>query len=160
VTLATRIGFEEYTDPLKLHQWVNKVLLQAVNPVYTVTGPEGIESSYGLGAYDHSTVRNRVAQGFDALVSTHHNEGQPVVWSDSDDPEDLEYYAEFPELRVYVVFDTAYGFRGPRNETCTDLHNSYITKMLTEFHDLTLWWQNEYTGDWFKGADGLDEFRS
>lgn len=61
---------------------------------------------------------------------------------------------------IEVTFDTAYGWRGPSGESCSDLHARLI-RAVGQWCDrkgLPWKWQNEFTGEWHDGTDGLDEF--
>lgn len=61
---------------------------------------------------------------------------------------------------MVLSFDTAYGHKGPNGEGCADLHRKYIEVLhvYAQRKGLQLKWQNEFTGEWFDGLDGLDAF--
>lgn len=63
---------------------------------------------------------------------------------------------------IEVTFDTAYGYRGPGGETCSQLHANLIARLgaWLDRRGLPWKWQNEYTSEWFDGYDGLSEFAS
>lgn len=162
MTLSTLVGFEEYTDPQEFHDWINRELLGAPYAKYDVIGPEGkyLTSTY---RYGHNTVMNEPSQGLDAWAITHHNNGEVIDWGEGDD-EMTAYHEEMnrPTLSVYVDFDTAYGYRSESGGGCTDLHRDYICRIIDEYatpRGLTVWWQNEYTGEWHKDIEGLVDFR-
>lgn len=60
---------------------------------------------------------------------------------------------------IEVTFDTAYGYR-ENGESCSDLHARLVTALgqWLDAKGLPWKWQNEYTGEWFDGYDGLDDF--
>lgn len=163
MTLSTLVGFEEYTDPQEFHDWINRELLWAPHAQFDLNGPEGNE----WGSWQN-TIVNRPSQGLDAWAITHHNNGEVIEWesylAEGEEPEDE---ALEPALRVYVDFDTAYGYRkfdpvtGERMG-CTDLHREFICRIIDEYatpRNLTVWWHNEFTGEWFKDIAGLVDFR-
>lgn len=158
MTLSTLVGFEEYTDPQEFHDWINRELLWAPSARFDVYGPKGTEHGYW-----QNTIANQPSQGLDAWAITHHNNGEVIEWEshlvEGEEPHDV---AEEPDLRVYTDFDTAYSYRDNRGFDCTDLHRYYITRIIDEYatpRDLTVWWQNEYTGEWHKDIEGLVDFR-
>ena len=61
---------------------------------------------------------------------------------------------------IEVTFDTAYGYRGPDGESCSQLHARLIAQLgaWLDRKGLPWKWQNEYSGEWFDGYDGLAEF--
>ena len=61
---------------------------------------------------------------------------------------------------MMLSFDTAYSYRDSEGRGCNDLHRSYIEVLhaYTQRKGLLFKWQNEYTGEWHDGLDGLDEF--
>lgn len=63
---------------------------------------------------------------------------------------------------IEVTFDTAYGYHGANGETCSQLHARLIAQLgaWLDKRDAPWKWQNEYTGEWFDGYDGLAEFAS
>lgn len=168
MTLSTLVGFEEHTDPLEFHVWCITNLLNAPDAKFDVIGENGkaLTDTY---RYGHNTIMNEPSQGLDAWLITHHNNGAVIDWGEPEDEEMAEYYKEInrPTLSVYADFDTAYGFHGLDRTTgriigCTDLHRGYIARIIDEYaapRGLTVWWQNEYTGEWHKDIEGLVDFR-
>jgi hypothetical protein len=61
---------------------------------------------------------------------------------------------------IEVTFDTAYGYRSDSGEGCSQLHARLVAQLGKWLDQLALpWkWQNEYTGEWFDGYNGLSEF--
>lgn len=61
---------------------------------------------------------------------------------------------------MVLSFDSSYGHRGPDGESCSDLHRKYIEVLhaYVTRKGLLIKWQNEFTGEWFDGLDGLDDF--
>ena len=80
--------------------------------------------------------------------------------SETDDPELVDwdndlYYV--PRSHICMSFDTAYGYRGPNGEGCSDLHQnilrslaSYVTSHGGEFI-----WKDEYTGEWHTDTESI-----
>lgn len=142
MTLSTLVGFQGQVDPEELHAWVNTHLLNEPDAI--------IDRLWS----QENTIANRGWQGFNAWVITHHNNGELFIWDVYDD----EDGATGPDVHAYVDFDTAYGYRGPDGEDCNTLHATYIVRLFNEFatpRGLKLFWQNEYTGEWFEGITRL-----
>lgn len=61
---------------------------------------------------------------------------------------------------IEVSFDTAYGYTGPNGESCSDLHARLVRAVgaWCDRKGLPWKWQNEFTGEWHHGTDGLAEF--
>jgi hypothetical protein len=161
MTLSTNVLLSEYHEPRPLLDWINENLLQI--------DPSDIEES-------ETNIRNRIMQGFSAIVDIDHKKGETFAGSKYGDINDYkrEYYEsdeefqaaldEFKEVeegyqasRMHIDFDTAYGYQGPNGEGCSELHASFIFK-LREYlpESTTIRWQNEFTGDWYVDLDGLE----
>lgn len=111
-------------------------------------------------------IGNPIGMGLCALLDVTYGQDGPLVhrcWSwchehecdkDEDSPRQNGWSA------TIVSFDTAYSYRGENGESCSDLH-ARLVRALGQWLDargLPWKWQNEYTGEWFDGYDGLDEF--
>jgi len=75
-------------------------------------------------------------------------------YADSENPTDNGWAA------IDVTFDTAYGYRGENNESCSDLHARLVSALgaWLDARGLPWKWQNEYTGEWSDRFDNLDAF--
>lgn len=113
------------------------------------------KSHYGSGWH----YMNEPGQGFNAWLSVYYNpDGQlseKDVWIEDDGDRWLDQKA----CTVMVNFDTGYAYRDDFGG-CADLHGRYIVALnrWAEDHGATLEWQNEFTGEYFKGLDGLADF--
>jgi hypothetical protein len=80
--------------------------------------------------------------------------------------EHLAWIAANPTMNgwatVEVTFDTAYGYADENGERCNQLHARYIAQLgaWLDRRGIPWKWQNEYTGEWFDGYNGLAEFSS
>lgn len=61
---------------------------------------------------------------------------------------------------IEVTFDTAYGYVADDGTRCTQLHARYVAQFgaWLDKRGAPWRWQNEYTGEWFDGYDGLRDF--
>lgn len=90
--------------------------------------------------------------------------GGEYEWTQQDIDEHTEYVANDPTQNgwgaIEVTFDTAYSYRSDSGEGCSQLHARLVAQLGKWLDDKALpWkWQNEYTGEWFDGYDGLAEF--
>ena len=72
-------------------------------------------------------------------------------------------FAEFDvpgsEHCLRVHWDTAYGYRGPENQSCSDLHAWLIleTGLWCERRNLRYRWDNEYSGEWYHSIMDVHE---
>lgn len=111
-------------------------------------------------------IANPMGIGLPALLEIQYGADGPMIhrcdsFCDSgctdvqgDDPRDNGWAA------IEVSFDTSYGYRGPDGEGCSDLHARLVRAVgqWCEQRGLPWKWQNEFTGEWFNGMDGLDQF--
>lgn len=87
-----------------------------------------------------------------------------VPADDPEDPDEVDHVKSTPTKNgwaaIEVTFDTAYGYRGPDGESCSDLHARLVTALgqWCDARGLPWKWQNEYTGEWHDQYDGLAEF--
>ena len=98
------------------------------------------DDGYGDGVY-----RNVPGQGLPALLWLYYG---------LDGPRDNEGVEETPPHVIAVHVDTPYGFEGG-----PDLHAWFVRELGAHLDDMgaVWWWQQEYTGAWFRGADRLEE---
>lgn len=153
MTLNTRVRIKNPVNVRALHDWANQELLKARDPRFDVR---------------ETSIANAPGQGFDAWLITEHNNGRPfefVAWSeDPEDQEDVEVdrerFASSPAGYVDLTFDTAYGYRDELGRGCSALHADYIVRIAAHAAELgvEIAWNNEFTGEWHDGVDGLDQF--
>jgi hypothetical protein len=119
-------------------------------------------------SFDHTESRwsdgqwiymNDPGQGFDAWLSVHHRTDGPLATEDVWVDDDGYRYLDQKACTVMVNFDTAYGYQD-RLGGCASLHGRYIVMLdrWAKDHGATLEWRNEFTGEFFKGLDGLEDF--
>jgi len=159
MTLSTNIYILDPVDPHEVFNFINENLLKVENP-RTKEGP----SEW----YDDKEVIhlvNEVGQGFDAWLMTQYRAGDKPLYAE-DQYDDYSSEGEEPDLHLVtpacymsIDFDTAYGYQSPVGG-CADLHSLYIVAL----HDwlaekgVRIKWQNEFTGEYFDGLDGLEDF--
>ncbi|MBF4603724.1 hypothetical protein [Curtobacterium sp. VKM Ac-2884] len=158
MTLNTRVRIKSPVNARALHDWANQELLKVKNPQFDVR---------------ETSIANAPGQGFAAWLITEHNGGKPFEFQPSL-PVGSDFWNEFPdELAnerahfdaepggyVDLTFDTAYSFRDDRGRGCADLHADYIVRTAAHAAELgvQIAWNNEFTGQWHDGIDGLDQF--
>jgi hypothetical protein len=159
MTLSTDIYLTGNVDPHEVFDFCNK-LIGADNPVFTDE-----ESDYGPTG--RRRIMNAPGQGFPAWLSVSYRKGGPLaaedVWVEDGDisTEDGSVYRWLDQkaCTVEINFDTGYSYRDEFGG-CSDLHGRYITmiNLWAEERGIALEWQNEFSGEYFKGTDGLREF--
>jgi hypothetical protein len=177
MTLNTKVAVGKPTDVRKIFDFCNQLL----NAPGTVEWSEGDCDGHRAG---QSEIYNRPMQGLPAWLWIYHGSrvhehdewcdsevgpakwddtGQHVVTQDEVDQHVAEVAAD-PTMNgwaaIEVTFDTAYGYRGDGGESCSDLHARLLTALgqWLDARDLPWKWQNEFTGEWHDGIDGLAEF--
>lgn len=78
----------------------------------------------------------------------------------ADPDDDYAYVYYVPKSYIRLDFDTAYGYRGPNNEGCSDLHGRIVTRLAEIVTAMggEYAWQDEYTGEWFTDLDHIPDF--
>lgn len=112
---------------------------------------------------------NTIGQGLCALMDVHYGPDGPmkrecycdelVDFPEAEPGEDRRCSGcQAPEAFVEVSFDTAYSYTGPFGG-CGDLHSALVDRLgaWCDERGLSWSWQNEFTGEWHVGRDGLDE---
>jgi hypothetical protein len=153
----TKVGLRGDVDARDLFLWINTHLLNAESPLFVEHGPS---------VSGDCSFRNRPGQGFSAWLDVTHRNGEEIVYLPEDttgwDQDDIDYHSEYPTgVRAMASFDTAYGYRGPNGEGCSMLHAAFIAALIERYaspRGLSVVWQNEFTGEWHEGTDGLNEF--
>lgn len=110
---------------------------------------------------------NTLGQGLPALMDVKYGADGPLkrdCYCDEDRTDDVApdwkcAYCRAPEAFVEVSFDTAYSYKTPSGLGCGDLHAALVDALgaWCDSRGLTWHWQNEFTGEWHEGRDGLSE---
>lgn len=151
MTLSTYVYLTGDIDPHELFNACNK-LIGAVDPVFH-------DEDCKYGPKGRKSIENIPGQGFPAWLTVYYRPDAPLtaedVWVDDGTSRWLDQKA----CSVEVNFDTGYGYRDSYGG-CADLHGRYIVALnrLAEDRGLKLEWRNEFTGEYFEGTDGLDDF--
>ena len=166
MTLSTNIYILDPVDPMEVFNFVNKYLLKVENPRFNhapATSYQKDEKGEWNEVEDPEIMdlSNNVGQGFDAWFISKYRKNGPLYTEDQiDDDEDyVEPYLMDPACFMKLDFDTAYGY-SDKLGGCSQLHSRYIVAL----HDwlatkgVRIKWQNEFTGEYHDGLDGLDEF--
>jgi hypothetical protein len=155
MTLSTNIYILDPVDPLEVFNFVNKYLLNAENPRFK-------HEPYKWGNDPEiMTLSNEGGQGFDAWFMSKYRKGGPLYTEDQIDEEDYdEPYLTDPACFMKLDFDTAYGYNVPGIGGCSQLHSRYIVALHAWLaaKGVRIKWQNEFTGEYHDGLDGLEEF--
>lgn len=127
-----------------------------------------------LGKWSYS---NDPGQGLCAWLIVYYDKSGPQISSeayaecdeDCNLPEN-KYYDEDSDLCdkthnyrrprwVTVSFDTSYGYSGPNNEGCGDLHAELVAKLgqFLDYKGVNWIWENEFTGEFHRGYDRLTD---
>ena len=106
------------------------------------------------------TIANEPDQGLKAWLMIHYRPDGPLHpetshWDDCDPA--CDYLPHLTPRYLEVSFDTAYGYRG-REGGVGDLHAWLVLETGRWLNERGVRWQwrNEFTGDVFDGADGLE----
>jgi hypothetical protein len=171
MTLSTYLAATVTEDVARVAEelyQVNREMLGTPDAVEPIRGPEEYDGP-GVRRIDH-----RPGIGLPAwLLMNYRAEGSKAIpftpdsdWEyEGDELEEERRYHERDPWRngtasIQVNWDTAYSYRGPHGESCSDLHALYIEhvgRWLDE-RGIDWHWKNEYTGEWHHGRDGLAEF--
>jgi hypothetical protein len=103
---------------------------------------------------DGKALMNKIGQGLPSMLIVEYGPDGPLPASD--DP----HFGPPTQAALSVNFDTAYGYKTATGAGCADLH-AWLVRELGAWLDRRghKWmWQNEFTGEWFNGSDGLDAF--
>lgn len=111
-------------------------------------------------------TNTKVGIGLNAWCFMHHNtDGSEIPLDDDEtsdiDREDLEVGQFFvPQSFIRLAFDTVYGYRGPNNEGCSDLHGRIVTRLAEIVTSMggEYAWHDEYEGKWYTDLDHIPDF--
>lgn len=169
MTLSTNIYILDPVDPMEVFNFCNTHLLKAENPLVDHKPDTNWdrETKTWIDDPEVMDLSNRVGQGFDAWLLTTYRKNGPLYiedqydeYEDEDEEDGIHRYLTDPACFMKLDFDTAYGYSVPGIGGCSDLHARYIIAL----HDwlatkgVRIKWQNEFTGEYFDGLDGLEEF--
>lgn len=128
--------------------------------------PESVEPEREVGVGGVNRIDHRPGIGLPAWLLTSYRPGGPSRVPDGEDWDKYEREARDEDPfdngwgSIQINFDTAYSYRGPNGEGCSQLHALYITALARSFEELGLdWkWRDEYQGEWYDKLDHVDEF--
>lgn len=157
MTLNTSIFLTGPVDAHELQRFVNTVLLKAPDAETKDEPDTDWQTKEPTGTW---SLDNLPGQGFDAwMMITYRPDGELATEDVWDDDDGYRWLAQ-KKCTVEISFDTPYGGRSRDGLDCTTLHSAYIVALFhwAQERGITLEWQNEYTGDYFEGLNGLEDF--
>lgn len=109
------------------------------------------EGSFKYGPPGAVCRNTKVGIGLNAWCFMYYNaDGSMISLTDEND------------IRTFIRldFDTAYGYRGPGGESCSQLHGRIVTYLAGAVTALggEYIWQDEYTGEWYTDLSYVPEF--
>jgi hypothetical protein len=165
VTLDTRVAIGAPTDVRELFAFCQRL----------VDTPSGVDAQV-----NERSIGNPPGIGADAWLIVYHGGDGPLPVHEHDKwcatelggewnhtQEDIDEHASVANdptengwAVIEVSFDTAYGYKGPSGESCSDLHARIVTALgqWLDAKGLPWKWKNEYSGEWFDRFDQLDQF--
>ena len=159
MTLSTDIYLTGNVNAREVFDFCNK-LIGAEDPVFT-------DEELDYGPKGRRSISNEPGQGFPAWLTVYYRPDVPLaaedVWVEDKDvwTEDgsIHRWLDQKACTVEVNFDTGYFYRDEFGG-CSDLHGRYITmlNLWAEARQIDLEWRNEYSGEYYKGTDGLKDF--
>lgn len=151
MTLSTNIYLTGNVDAREVFDFCNK-LIGAEKPRFT-----NEESQWVPGMW---VLMNAPGQGYPAWLSVTYRKDGPLATQDVWVTEEDGYrFLDQKACSVEVNFDTGYSYRDEFGGS-SDLHGRYITmlNLWAEERGIELGWKNEFSGEYFKGTDGLQDF--
>lgn len=169
MTLNTK--FYITTDGIDPHTVWN-ALLDMVEPADTLLDRNlytEVSDAPSWGPKGAIRTNTKVGIGLNAWCFMWHNTDGSAITLDRDqtdderkaDPDDDYAYVYYvPKSYIRLAFDTAYGYRGPHDEGCSDLHGRIVTYLAGIVTVLggEYAWQDEYTGEWFTDLSHVPYF--
>lgn len=140
MTLNTKIFIEEAMDP----EEVFGIFLEHI---------KGDVAEPKIDRSEPGRIMSACGQGLDAWLWVTWNPDGATMGGEDEYPDD-EVFAPRPTHRVHVSMDTGYGYNRD-GQTCGQLHAKAIALAAPRLTG-RWWWQNEYTGDIYRGTNGLD----
>lgn len=149
MTLDTKIGLMAPVPLESLRDRCNELLGAAD------AKPMGPEAWYSETRWVYGNAGN---QGLPAWLMIYYSPDGPLP-EEEDRDEIEEQYRNPTGMVMEVSFDTAYGYRGPNGSGCGDLHAWLVSELGAWLDERRVpWcWQNEFSGEWFFGTEGLDQ---
>lgn len=107
-----------------------------------------------------TSIRNRIGQGFPAIVAVSAGEGGSMVTPQHDadcalEDEPCTYYGHTEQHHVHVNLDTGYAYRDEHGWDCSRLH-AYVILALADWlsdKNCSVRWTNEYAGTTHDASD-------
>lgn len=152
MTLSTDVLILDPVDRNELYQFCNNLVVETSNiesrkhETYNKTSASGILNQPGQD-YSAWLHVNANADGTPVELETEHDSN----WCE----EDCDSWRCTQPYFARVNFDTAYGYQGPLNETCSMLHAQYILKISAwaAERNIRVKWVNEYKGTVHEASD-------
>ena len=133
-----------------------------INSFLVPKGRTAIVDTEGYCRDDTKYLGNAPGQQFPAWLGIRYREDGPLFAEDHyDEYDDEEPYLTSKACDFSINFDTGYGYHD-KYGGCADLHARYIIALNAWITAKggSLWWKNEYSGEYFEGLNGLEEFAS
>lgn len=162
MTLSTDLVIVDPINPKKVFDFALALLAEdfSGDPTWDYTRK-------GDGRYPASTSHyaTTCGQGLAAWLFVHHGDDGPLYLYSEEEAQ--EYREDDPAWEapacnahcVRIDWDTGYSYRNQRTgEGCGDLHARFVAtvgRWLDE-QGKRWWWNNEFTGEWFWSAEGLE----
>jgi hypothetical protein len=157
MTLSTDLVIIEPTNPRKVFDFALSLLAEDFDgePTWDYTRKGEGNPKYPASTSHYATT---CGQGLAAWLFVHHADDGPLTIAD-EYREDDEPRPPCDKHCIRIDWDTGYSYRGKNGEGCGDLHARMVATVghWLDEQGLTWWWQNEFTGEWHRGAEGLDE---
>lgn len=159
MTLTTSVAVDMPSEDSEVAAWRLYAFVREL-----VDTPSDVKPDPEPKKFGHRSIWNPPGIGLNAWVWVNYDQDIHEHGEDCEDPDEAKYLHSDPTLTGLatheVNFDTVYGYCGDNGETCSDLHARYITAVgrWCDQQGLKWWWQNEFTGEWHQGAEGLAEF--
>lgn len=154
MTLSTKIVLVEPTDPKAVFDFALGLLGRAVD-----FEPRWSHTPAGGKGFSNAHYSSECGQGLPAWLWVHYADDAPLTyWDASDLEEDGREAPWWNEHCVSIDFDTAYGYRGPNGQGCSDLHAWLVQEVGRWLLDrgVEKWvWEQEFTGEWYGPHDDV-----
>lgn len=160
MTLATYITVLGPVPVEKLYTLVDSMVNDSGEPSIVERTPGKISNRAGQGNRSMLDITYGLDGPIDEQVEgLIEYERERAAYPDEPDYGISDWYAPLPYC-AKIRLDTAYGFDEPGIGSCSDLHGAIILAVAAFAADYAtgIMWRNEYTGEWFEGFDGLDDF--
>jgi hypothetical protein len=133
-------------------------ILDECNRIVGISNPKQSDEVVPHSEDGTRWLMNEPGQGFPAWFIVRYGADAPIK-EDLSDWED-ELPENMPvEYSISLSFDTTYGYQADNGAGCSDLHAWIISELAPWLDErgLTWYWENEFTGEWFRGRYDLDQ---